>query len=82
MPAPAKARLTKAFGQTIRQLRIERGMSQEALSFACSRHRTYISLVERGLHSATLQTLFNLAEALSLNPSEIVQRTEAAFKKK
>lgn len=79
MPAPTKARLSKAFGQAIRQIRTEQGLSQEALSFACSRHRTYVSLLERGLHGATIQTLFNVAEALSVQPSEIINKVETAL---
>ena len=65
-----------AFGSVIRELREERGLSQEALSFACGRHRTYVSLIERGKNSPSIQTLWMLAEALEIRPSEILQRVE------
>jgi transcriptional regulator with XRE-family HTH domain len=65
-----------AFGQVIRELRLERGLSQEALSFACGRHRTYISLLERGHNSPSLDTVWVIAAALEVQPSEIVAGVE------
>lgn len=66
----------QVFGLVVRDLRQERGLSQEALSFACQRHRTYISLLERGKNSPSLKTLWMLAEALDVLPSEIIHRME------
>jgi len=40
----AEEGLTQAFGEVLRELRHERGLSQDALSFACGRHRTHVSL--------------------------------------
>ncbi|MGQ0804126.1 MAG: helix-turn-helix domain-containing protein [Actinomycetota bacterium] len=68
--------LSAAFGEVLRELREKRGMSQEALSFACGRHRTYVSLLERGRNSPSLNTLWMLAEALEVTPSEFVRRIE------
>lgn len=67
----------KAFGEVLRQLREDRGLSQEALAHACDRHRTYISLLERGRSSPTLETLFRLADVLRVTPSAFVRRVEA-----
>ncbi len=36
------------FGRRIRELRTQRGLSQEELSFQTGFHRTYIGMVERG----------------------------------
>lgn len=71
--------LEQAFGQVIRELRLAKGLSQEELSFACHRHRTYVSLIERGKNSPSIRTVWMLAEALKVSPSEIVERTEAAL---
>jgi transcriptional regulator with XRE-family HTH domain len=72
----AATELEHAFGQVIRELREKRGLSQEALSFECGRHRTYVSLIERGKNSPSIQTLWLLAAALQVRPSEIVRRVE------
>lgn len=68
--------LDAAFGRAVRALRVERGLSQEALSFACGRHRTYVSGVERATSSPTLGTMVVLADALGVSTSELVRRAE------
>jgi transcriptional regulator with XRE-family HTH domain len=66
--------LEKAFGLVLRQLRQGRGLSQEALGFESGYHRTYISLLERGRKSPSLQTLFNLSGALKIDPAELIRQ--------
>lgn len=73
MPA---GELEQRFGHVIRELREAKGLSQEALSFACGRHRTYVSLIERGKNSPSIRTLWLLADGLDVTPSEIIRRTE------
>ncbi len=68
--------LDKIFGQVLREIRQERGYSQEQLGFKSGYHRTYISLLERGLKNPTLNTLFDLAQALQSSPLEMVRRVE------
>ena len=70
------ATLEEAFGSVIRELRHSRGLSQEELSFACGRHRTYVSLIERGRNSPSIKTLWMLSDALDVKPSEIIRRVE------
>jgi transcriptional regulator with XRE-family HTH domain len=72
----AATELQVAFGQVLREVRLEAGLSQEALSFACGRHRTYVSLIERGKNSPSITTLWALAEALQVPPSTITRRVE------
>jgi transcriptional regulator with XRE-family HTH domain len=55
-------------------------MSQEALSFQCGRHRTYVSLIERGKNSPSIATLWVLAEALQVSPSTLIRRVERELK--
>jgi transcriptional regulator with XRE-family HTH domain len=61
----------------LRQLRQDRGLSQEQLGFESGYHRTYISLLECGQKSPSLQTIFKLAEVLKVEPSEIIERIQA-----
>ena len=64
------------FGQILRQLRSEKGLSQEDLAFESGYHRTYISLLERGKKSPSLKTIFQLAKALNIDASEIIGRIQ------
>ena len=66
----------KAFGQVLRQIRQERGLSQEELGFESGQHRTYISQLERGQKSPSLRTIFKLAKALHVEPSDLVERVK------
>jgi len=68
--------IEKLFGQVLQQLRKECGVSQEELGFESGYHRTYISQLERGKKSPSLQTIFQLAKALKVEPSQIVERIQ------
>jgi len=65
------------FGQALRDLRKETGMSQEALAFESGYHSTYISQLERGKKSPSLRAIVRLAGALKTRGSEILKRVEA-----
>ena len=78
MAAPS---VEQAFGSVVRELRESKGLSQEELSFACSRHRTYISLIERGRNSPSIRTLWMLAGALEVAPSQLIAMVEAKLRK-
>lgn len=74
---PAVQRSVKEdFGDALRELRLERELSQEELAGICGRHRTYVSLLERGQSSPSLDTVWLLADALDVSPSELVKRVE------
>ncbi len=74
---PKDVGLERLFGQVLRELRTERGLSQEELGFEADYHRTYISQLERGQKNPSLKAIFRLAEALGIRPSEIIQRIES-----
>lgn len=61
------------FAANLRAARVERGLSQEALGFACSLHRTEISLLERAGRDPRLNTLVKLARALEMTPAELLR---------
>jgi transcriptional regulator with XRE-family HTH domain len=66
--------INRAFGATLRSVRLERRRSQEWLAFASGYHRTYISDLERVVYSPSVVTIFHLAQALGMTPMELVQR--------
>ncbi len=74
-------KLTDAFANALKKLRSEKGLSQEELAFRANLHRTYISQLERGLKSPTLNTLCILAEVLDLTLSEFINSIEKDMKK-
>jgi len=66
----------EAFGKVLREIRHEHSLSQEELGLESNYHRTYISLLERGRKSPSLNTIFQLAATLGISASEILRRTE------
>ena len=53
-------------GLNVKNVRRERGLSQEGLAFECGLHRTYVSGVERGIRNPTVVVLEKIAEALKV----------------
>ena len=74
--------IEQAFGIALRKLRQEKGLSQEALAASSGFHRTYISLLERGVKSPSLTTLDRLSQALGISLSQFVNSIEAATNNK
>ena len=76
------SRFVKKFGDRIRELREEQGMSQEVLADAAGLHRTHISLIERGQRSARLETVEQLAVALGIQPAELMPTVRLRLRRK
>ncbi|MGH9618565.1 MAG: helix-turn-helix domain-containing protein [Bryobacteraceae bacterium] len=60
-----------AFGQRVRYLRTKKGLSQEALAFACDLDRTYIGGIERGERNVSLVNIQKIAIALGVPVREL-----------
>lgn len=65
--------ILKKLGLRIRDLRLERSISQEELAAIADVHRTYIGMVERGEKNVTILTLVRLSLALEVNVIEILR---------
>lgn len=63
-------------GKEIAHLRKRNGLSQEELGFRAEVHRTYISQLERGLKSPTLNMILKLSRALKASASRLVATVE------
>ena len=71
-----------AVGRTIRKLRKEKGLSQEVLSGLAAIARTHLTMIESGTKQPNFETLWRLACALGLRPSELVRRIEEESEEK
>lgn len=62
----------KLFGQRVRELRLARGVSQEALADEAGVHRTFMGSVERGERNISLENIVKIAKALNCRPSKLL----------
>lgn len=65
--------LVLLLGRNVRTWRQERGMSQEQLALDAGMKRSYLSELERGLRNPSVRALGRLAEALKIEPSELLK---------
>ena len=68
--------LNQSIAQALIKYRRSSQLSQEELADLAGIHRTYVSQIERGLKMPTLAILFNIASALKVKPSDLVQEIE------
>lgn len=64
------------FGDRVRSLRQQAGLSQEALAELTGLHRTYVSGIERGERNLSFVNLCRLADAFRLSPSQLLRGVE------
>jgi transcriptional regulator with XRE-family HTH domain len=64
------------FGERVRDLRKERGLSQEQFAHVADLHRTYIGMIERAEKNITLLNIQKIAIALKIDVSKLLQFNE------
>jgi transcriptional regulator with XRE-family HTH domain len=64
--------LISEFGQRIKQLRNQKNLSQEKLSFTTGFHRTYIGMIERGERNISLTNMAVFAKVFEMSISELL----------
>ena len=67
------------FGEILKELRAEVGLSQEDLAYESDLDRSFISMMERGLRKPTISTLFRIAKPLKKSPTEIIRILETRY---
>ena len=60
-------------GENVRHVRLEKGLSQEALADLCGLHRTYLGGIERGERNVSFLNIIRIAQALDVNVAELVR---------
>ena len=68
-----KRKITAAVAARIRYFRKKSAMSQEELALKANLNPAYFGQVERGLKCPTVDTLFKIAFALEVHPSELLR---------
>lgn len=64
------------FGNRLKALRTERGLTQEKLAELSGLHRTYVGAVERGERNISLKNLNSLAVALDISMADLLKDVE------
>ncbi|MCX5796786.1 MAG: helix-turn-helix transcriptional regulator [Elusimicrobia bacterium] len=72
--------LNQAFAKVLRRLRNEKGLSQERFGFEAGLHRTYVSQLERGLKSPSLETLSRISRVLQISLSSMMKMVESGHR--
>lgn len=64
--------LQRRLGRRLREYRLARGLSQEALADVLGYHRTYIGGLERGERNLTLKAVERIAALLEVDPLTLI----------
>lgn len=70
------------FARNLRRLRHAKGLSQEALAYEADIDRTYVSALERGVYSATIDMVAKLAAVLDVEAADLLQRPSRPSRRK
>jgi transcriptional regulator with XRE-family HTH domain len=60
------------FGRRLKELRIQRRLSQEKLAELSDLHRNYVGVIERGQQNISLLNIVKLAHGLSVRPAKLM----------
>ncbi len=72
----SKQNILIKFGERVREIRKEKGLSQEELAYKADLHRTYIGMIERAEKNITLLNIEKIANALEVNISKLFKDLE------
>jgi len=65
----------EAFGTVLRQVRSDKGFSQEQLALSCDLDRTFISMLERGQRQPSLTSILAISTSLEIPAYEFIKLT-------
>jgi transcriptional regulator with XRE-family HTH domain len=72
--------IRQIFGANLKKLRRSRGLSQEELAYRAEIDRTYVSALERGVYSATIDIVERIAKVLKVEAAELLRNSERPYK--
>lgn len=62
----------RVFGERVRERRQKQSVTQEQLGDRAGLHRTFVGHVEQGATNVTLRSILQLADALDVDPADLV----------
>ena len=68
-------------GRIIRELREQRGVTQEVLSGLAAVSRSHLAEIETGHTNANVETLWKISEALGMKMSDLIHMVEQAIER-
>jgi transcriptional regulator with XRE-family HTH domain len=74
--------IREVLARNLRKYRQLKGLSQEALAGAAGVDRTYISALERGVHSATITMVDKLATVMGVEAAALLERPSKSARAK
>ena len=75
-----KKEIPKVFGSVLKEIRLEKKLSQQELADYAEVSRGYISQLELGYNMPTILTIFKLAEVLKVKPHDLIALVEQRMK--
>lgn len=69
-------------GKELRKAREAAGLTQERLAFRAGVDRTFVSILERGLQSPSVDTLIRICRVLDVSASDVIARIEGHHRPK
>jgi len=69
-------KLKDSFALVLKEIRAEKGLSQQAVCDVANMEQVVLSRIERKVSAPSMITIFRLAKALNVKPSEIIKRVE------
>lgn len=70
-----------AVGRVVRQLRKNRGLSQEVFSGLVGIARSHLAMIESGSKQANFETVWRIANAFDMAPHELVRLVEEVIQR-
>ena len=64
--------LSIMFGQRVRSIRVSKNISQEKLALSCNLDRSYMGRIEWGEVNPSLDRLYEIAQALEVQPCDLL----------
>lgn len=66
--------ILESFGRRLKEVRLEKGLSQEGLALKCGLDRSYVGGVERGERNISLLNITKIAQALDVSPAKLLSK--------